>query len=240
MAEPAHPTSPEPADAVPPAAEHWVFAGLFLLTAVTGVVDATSYLGLGRVFTANMTGNVLLLGFAATGRATSAHLSFVGNLWALAAFVAGALVGAAAGTRRPSPAHPVVGLTIEGASLAAALAISRWTSLRAGGWVDAVIVLLGLAMGVQNAVVRRMGVPDVNTTVLTTSLGGLAADAVVVGGRPVRAGRRAATVGLIFLGAVVGAALERQGVTWSIAAALVLTAAAALTLTRACRLTPER
>ncbi len=40
---------------------------LLLLTVVTGIVDAVSYLGLGHVFTANMTGNVVLLGFAAAG-----------------------------------------------------------------------------------------------------------------------------------------------------------------------------
>jgi Protein of unknown function (DUF1275) len=41
---------------------------LSLLTVVTGLVDAACYLGLGRVFTANMTGNVVLLAFGAAGR----------------------------------------------------------------------------------------------------------------------------------------------------------------------------
>jgi uncharacterized membrane protein YoaK (UPF0700 family) len=40
---------------------------LMALTAVSGLVDAVSYLGLGHVFTANMTGNVVVLGFAAAG-----------------------------------------------------------------------------------------------------------------------------------------------------------------------------
>jgi Protein of unknown function (DUF1275) len=40
---------------------------LSLLTLVTGLVDAACYLGLGRVFTANMTGNVVLLAFGAAG-----------------------------------------------------------------------------------------------------------------------------------------------------------------------------
>ena len=42
-------------------------SSLMLLTTVTGLVDAASVLGLGRVFTGNMTGNVLLLGFAIGG-----------------------------------------------------------------------------------------------------------------------------------------------------------------------------
>ena len=42
-------------------------AVLFTLTMVTGIVDAASFLGLGHIFTANMTGNVVFLGFAAAG-----------------------------------------------------------------------------------------------------------------------------------------------------------------------------
>ena len=41
------------------------------LTAVTGLVDAVSYLALGHVFTANMTGNVVFLGFALAGPTTA-------------------------------------------------------------------------------------------------------------------------------------------------------------------------
>ena len=40
---------------------------LFVMTAVTGVVDAVSFLALGHVFTANMTGNIVFLGFALAG-----------------------------------------------------------------------------------------------------------------------------------------------------------------------------
>ena len=40
---------------------------LMVMTAITGFVDAVSYLGLGHVFTANMTGNIVLLGFAISG-----------------------------------------------------------------------------------------------------------------------------------------------------------------------------
>jgi uncharacterized membrane protein YoaK (UPF0700 family) len=71
-----------PNDTGAPGADRWLFAGLFVLTAVTGVVDATSYLGLGRVFTANMTGNVLLLGFDAAGRSTGAHPQLLAGLLA--------------------------------------------------------------------------------------------------------------------------------------------------------------
>ena len=42
---------------------------LLVMTAVTGVVDAVSFLAMGHVFTANMTGNIVLLGFASAGGA---------------------------------------------------------------------------------------------------------------------------------------------------------------------------
>jgi len=41
--------------------------GLLALTAVSGILDAVSFLALGHIFTANMTGNVVFLAFAAVG-----------------------------------------------------------------------------------------------------------------------------------------------------------------------------
>ena len=64
---------------------------MILLTVVTGVVDAVAYLKLGHVFVANMTGNVVFLGFAAAG---ANGLSVSGSLLALACFLPG---GVAAG-----------------------------------------------------------------------------------------------------------------------------------------------
>jgi len=63
---------------------------LAALTVVSGFVDAVSFLGLGHVFTANMTGNVVLLGFAAAG---APGFSMAASLCALAAFVVGAVAG---------------------------------------------------------------------------------------------------------------------------------------------------
>src|SRR4029077_366323 len=60
------------------------------MTAVTGLVDAVSFLSLGRVFTANMTGNVVILAFA-TARVPG--LSIVRSLTALSAFLVGAILG---------------------------------------------------------------------------------------------------------------------------------------------------
>ena len=63
---------------------------LLVMTCVTGIVDAVSYLALGHVFTANMTGNVVLLGFAVAG---VKGLSATRSLTALFCFFAGAVFG---------------------------------------------------------------------------------------------------------------------------------------------------
>jgi len=69
---------------------------LVVLTITTGLIDAVSVLGLGRVFTANMTGNIVFLGFAL---ARVPEFSARRSLAALAAFLVGALIGGRLGTR---------------------------------------------------------------------------------------------------------------------------------------------
>jgi len=217
----------------------WLVGGLCLLTATTGVLDATSFLDLGRTFTANMTGNVLLLAFSLTGTSLGGGSSSQGFVVALIGFVVGALVGAAAAGRRGRPAHLPGALALEFVAVAVALAVAAVGSVQATDGRDVVLACLAFAMGVQNAMVRRMILSEANTTVLTTSLGSLAADLVAVGGRPPRAGRRVATVACIFLGAVVGALLQRHGTAWPLSLALALVAAAGGALWRAGWPAPE-
>src|SRR2546427_12814013 len=69
---------------------------LLLLTVVTGLVDAASYLKLGHVFVANMTGNAVFLGFAIAG---ASGLSIWASLVALGSFLLGGLAGGRIGDR---------------------------------------------------------------------------------------------------------------------------------------------
>src|SRR3989440_10789149 len=73
---------------------------LLVLTMITGLVDAFSYLALGHVFVANMTGNVVFLGFAVAG---APGFSIPASVVALAAFFCGAFVGGVAGSRLGHP-----------------------------------------------------------------------------------------------------------------------------------------
>lgn len=185
---------------------------LLTLTVVTGVVDAVSYLALGHVFVANMTGNVVFLGFALAG---AEGLSALASVVAMAAFLAGALAGGRAAARFPAHRGRLLTLAtalqtvlVAAAVLTAAVAGDAGSDDKVSTFVRYVlIVLLGLAMGLQNAVVRRLGVPDLTTTVLTLTLTGLAADSTPAGGQAARPGRRLLSVLAMFLGALAGAAL---------------------------------
>ena len=208
------------ADASPstlgPAGARWPWAGsghgplpglLVALTVLSGVVDAVSYIGLGHVFVANMTGNILFLGVALAGE----HgLSTFASLAALAAFLLGALAGGAIATRvgehrgRHLRTASVVALVPLLIAIAVAAALGQPVPREAR---YALIVPMALAMGIQNATARRLAVPDLTTTVLTLTLTGIAADSRLAGGPGGHPGRRVTAVAAMFIGALVGGLL---------------------------------
>lgn len=204
---------------------------LLALTAVTGIVDAVSYLALGHVFVANMTGNVVFLGFALADRLS---FSIPASLAAIAAFLAGALlggrVGAAIGRHRGRLLAVVI--YIEFGLVATALAIAIGLP-SAGAGRYALIVLLAVAMGLQNATARRLAVPDLTTTVLTLTLTGLAADSTLAGGTGSQGWRRLAAAAAMFGGAGAGALLlTLSGVVAALAVSLLLLATTGAAITR--------
>lgn len=178
---------------------------LLALTIVTGLVDAVSILSLGRVFVANMTGNVVFVGFALAG---AAGFSLAASLAALAGFLAGALGGGslAQHLRAHRGRLLLAGSAAEAALVAVALLVVALQPVRVpAGVQDAAAAVLGCALGIQNAVVRALAVPDLTTTVLTMALTGLAADSR---GRLGPANvRRLLGVSTMFCGAVAGALL---------------------------------
>ncbi|MET9540090.1 YoaK family protein [Streptomyces sp. NPDC006553] len=200
---------------------------MLTLTMVTGLVDAVSYLGLGQVFVANMTGNVALLGFAVAG---AEGLSAPATLVSLASFLVGAVAGGRFGTRFAAHRGRLLAsaLALQAALVAAALVIALVAHDKVGApGRYALIVALGLAMGMQTAVARRIGVPDLTTTVLTQTLTGLASDSARTGGDAPRPGRRVLSVLAMVLGALVGALLLDAGLEVVLGAALALLVVAA-------------
>src|SRR5580698_1872421 len=162
---------------------------LLILTVVTGVVDAVSILRLGRVFVANMTGNVVFTGFAIVG---APGFSLSASLFALAGFLAGAAFGGLLIARtgrdrglllRAGAAAELVlaAAALLLAGLSGAAGVSHGTTGMTGGAfgpavTDGLAAMLAVAMGIQNAVARKLAVPDMTTTVLTMTLTGLGAD----------------------------------------------------------------
>lgn len=197
---------------------------LMALTLVSGVVDAVSYLALGRVFTANMTGNVVVLGFAAAG---APGFSVPATLTSLGVFLIGAVAGGRAAAKITSKRRLLLAaIAAETLLVSIAATIGFVAGTVSAGWGRySTIAILALAMGMRNAVVRHLAVPDVTTTVLTQTLTGLAADSILAGGSSPRSGRRATAVVAMALGAFAGAALFlHQGA----GPALVLAAAVSL------------
>jgi len=207
--------------------------GLMLaLTFSTGVIDAAGYLGLDRVFTGNMTGNVVILAMALTG---AGGLPVTGPVVALGAFMLGATVAGralrsteAGWSQRSTALLTTVSLLLvasAGVMLMAepgALAGSLAQPVRL-----AVTGTLGLAMGVQAGTARHIGVKDVTTVVVTSTLAGLAFDSRFGARAGQRWPRRALAVVLIGAGAATGALLLRVslGLALALAAAITLVVA---------------
>lgn len=185
---------------------------LLILTFSTGVIDALSVLALGHVFTANMTGNVVFMGFALAGWE---QYSLVSCGVAMLGFFAGALAGGSLG--RGLGEGERASLVARGAwaelVFQGPVVVMLWQrkELEGGGAQVGMLLLLGAAMGVRNAVARKLAVPDLTTTVLTLTVTGLAADSSWAGGENPRMSRRLLAVATMFAGAAVGAAGIRVG-----------------------------
>ena len=196
---------------------------LMALTVVTGLVDAVSYFGLGHVFVANMTGNVLFLGFA-TARA--AEFSVAVSLVALGSFLLGALAGGRLGSSTGQHRGRFLALAtyVQVCAVGAAFVVSLAVPDASGGMVAYIlVVLLAFAMGLQNAVARRLGVPDLTTSVLTQTITGFAADSRFAGGANPNIGRRLVAIAAMFIGASLGALLIfHVGVRAALAVAMAL------------------
>lgn len=181
---------------------------MLMLTFSTGVIDAVGYLGLDRVFTANMTGNVVILGMALMG---GDNLPVLGPVVALAGFMAGALVSGrtlrlttSGWSRRTSALLVGVGTVM--AAVAVAL-LSGVTPRNNEPLTVAITGVLAVSMGVQAATARHLNVKDVSTVVVTSTITGLAADSRLGAGTHPFWGRRLAAVGLIMAGAALGTGL---------------------------------
>ncbi len=192
-----------------PVSDKHTTIALLLLTFATGLVDAVSVLVLGHVFVANMTGNVIFLGFVFLPH------SGVDLTAAIVAF-AGFLVGTILGGRFARHLDFETRRWLTAALGTEVLVLVGLSALSGAGLLDyhnntKLILIAGLAVafGSQNAAARQFGVPELSTTVLTSTIVGIGVDSRLAGGTGAREKLRYTVVLTMLAGAVVGATMTR-------------------------------
>jgi uncharacterized membrane protein YoaK (UPF0700 family) len=208
-----------------PVSPRLTVTALLLLTFATGLVDAVSVLVLGHVFVANMTGNVIFLGFWFVPHS---GVDMVAAVVAFASFVAGAVLGGRLARHLDANVRRwlAVALGLEVIALATLSVLAGIGALQYYG-VGRLILIAGLAIvfGTQNATARQFGVQELSTTVLTQTIVGIGFDSRLAGGTGQREKLRYGVILTMLAGAVLGATLT----LWTVAPVLAIAAAAVST-----------
>jgi uncharacterized membrane protein YoaK (UPF0700 family) len=188
-----------------------------LLAVGAGVVNVTSFLALGKVFSSVITGNLVVLGMAAAN--VQPGLALRSGL-ALAGYSAGVLIAApivARGRRQVWPSAVTSALCAE-LCLLVAFTVGWEAGRQHPGWRIALLVLLAAAMGMQSAAVRGLG--NISATYLTGTLTGVLT-ALITSSRPAGHWRDVSVIVALATGAGAGAALIRLAPAWLPALALL-------------------
>jgi len=155
----------------------WFDIILLLLAGVAGSIDVMSYFGLGHVFTANMTGNTIMLGLSIGQGKLSSSLH---SLAALGGFIIGAFLGAFMVEKRAKIWTPYLtrSIVVEGIIIVLfAVLWYRHNQTQDNFSLYISIILSAIAMGLQSAAIRHLHIPGVVTTFITgtiTSIGRIA------------------------------------------------------------------
>ena len=198
---------------------------MLVLTFSTGVIDAVGYLGLDRVFTGNMTGNVVLLGMAFAG---GSDLPVLRPALALVFFMVGAAIAGRLLRRAPEgwSGRTTTALAAVAGVMVALAVFTALVDVADDETLGSITTsALGLVMGIQAATAKRLKVAEITTVVVTSTITGLASDSRIAGGKSPFWARRAAAIALILAGAVAGAAALKIDLWAGIALSAVLTCA---------------
>jgi uncharacterized membrane protein YoaK (UPF0700 family) len=207
--------------ATSPVSERSTVAALLLLTFATGLADSLSILVLGHVFVANMTGNVIFLGFWLAPR-TSIDLTAVAV--ALPTFVTTTILSGRLSRYFGIRTRPWI-TTV----LATEIVLLATLSILAGAGVlhyhdNTKLIMIGLlavTFGLQHSSARQFGIQELSTTVLTSTIVSLGIDSRLSGGTGERQKLRFSVVFTMCAGAFLGATMSR----FVIAPVFALTAA---------------
>ncbi|MEB3980572.1 YoaK family protein [Mycobacterium sp. 663a-19] len=192
-----------------PVSERLTVAALLLLTFATGLADSISILVLGHVFVANMTGNVIFLGFWLVPK-TSIDLTAV--VVALPTFVCTTILSGRLlrhfGERTRSWITTVLATEI---TLLTALSILGGTgALRYHDNTKLILIgVLAVTFGLQHSSARQFGIQELSTTVLTSTIVSLGLDSRLAGGTGARERLRFSVVSTMCAGAFAGATMSQ-------------------------------
>ena len=201
--------------------------GVGAITAICGMLDAATFLGLGHVFAETVNGNLVLLAFTIGTRGVPGLTALLpGNVLpyvlALACFAVGAVAGGRL-VRREGETGRRIGFASDAGLIGIAAAVVALTHPGpAGDSRYPVIGILAVAMGMQNILIRRWGIPDLATNVMTKTMAYLIADSTLGGGDNPRAVRRGVSIVIFAAGAATGAFMTRYGVLWPILTSFTL------------------
>jgi uncharacterized membrane protein YoaK (UPF0700 family) len=179
------------------------------LTVSSGAVDAISFLALGKVFSAFMTGNIAFLGLRVAGAAAPGWVAIVTSMaaFAVGVYLSALIVNPSKGSSM-WPERVTVALSISLIPHAVFLAV--WFASNGQPSVDVAHVLLGcwgLAMGMQSAAVRTLHVDGVFTTAATATIIFLAGHLTNWSATAVERRRLAGVLVSLFVGATAGGLL---------------------------------
>lgn len=208
-----------------PVSERWTVAALLLLTFATGLADSISILALGHVFVANMTGNVIFLGFW-LAPSTTVDLNAVAV--ALPTFICTTVVSGRLsrhfGVRTRTWITTVLATEI---TLLATLAVVAGAGLlRYQGNSKLIMIgILAVTFGLQHSSARQFGIQELSTTVLTSTIVSLGLDSRLAGGTGERHRLRIGVVATMCAGAFLGATMSRYVIApvFAVAAAVIAT-----------------
>jgi uncharacterized membrane protein YoaK (UPF0700 family) len=208
-----------------PVSERSTVAALLLLTFATGLADAISILVLGHVFVANMTGNVIFLGFWLAPR-TNIDLTAV--VVALPTFVCTTIVSGRLARHFGQRTRTWIS-TVLAAEIVLLVALSVLAGTGVLHYHDhtklIMIGMLAVTFGLQHSSARQFGIQELSTTVLTSTIVSLGLDSRLAGGTGAREKLRFSVVFTMCAGALVGATMSRFVVApvFVVAAAVVTT-----------------
>lgn len=200
------------------------------LTAICALIDVVCFVALGGVFASMMTGNLLLL--AESIGSGAGWTALARQVLPIISFMLGAVLGGRLMRLAGRVAGPIqdwrLGFALEWLFLVAAtLLVWLGQPSQSNGVGQAVVALLGLAMGVHGAMVRGHGVPDLASNVMTTTLASLMSDTKAAGGDSRHWQRRGVSIAVFFVAGIVGAGLITLGgmIAPLVAACVILTLA---------------